>query len=165
MQAEVKDAYWALSGTEDLTTQPGPRLVELVDHRVTAMADRHSATDPAAMKCLLADREGLTACLRFPAEHQRRIRHPDFIERTFGETRRRTRVIGRLPGETSCLSLVWAVLDRASRGWRGLAMTAGGLRLLQDLRRSLLDPPRQLRPRTVAATRDDDRPENVTATA
>jgi hypothetical protein len=28
-----------------------------------------------------------------------------------------------------------------------------GLRLLQDLRRSLLDPPRQLRPRTVAATR------------
>jgi putative transposase len=57
------------------------------------------------------------------------------------------------------------VLDRASRGWRGLTMTADGLRLLQDLRRSLLDPPRQLRPRTVAATRDDDRPENVTATA
>ena len=27
MQAEVKDAYWALSGTEDLKTQPGPRLV------------------------------------------------------------------------------------------------------------------------------------------
>jgi putative transposase len=30
------------------------------------------------------------------------------------------RVIGRLPGEQSCLSLVWAVLDRASKGWRGL---------------------------------------------
>jgi len=27
------------------------------------------------------------------------------------------KVIGRLPGESSCLSLVWAVLDRASRGW------------------------------------------------
>jgi putative transposase len=165
MQAEVKDAYWALFGTEDLTAKPGPRLVELIDHRITEMAARYSATCPAAMKCLLADREGLTAYLRFPAEHHHRIRHSNFIERTFGETRRRTKVIGRLPGETSCLGLVWAVLDRASRGWRGLTMTADGLRLLQDLRRSLLDPPRQLRPRTVAATRDDDRPENVTATA
>lgn len=40
----------------------------------------------------------------------------NFIERTFGETRRRVKVIGRFPGETSCVSLVWAVLDRASRG-------------------------------------------------
>jgi putative transposase len=165
MQAEVKDAYWALFDTEDLKTEPGPRLVELVDQRITAMADRYSATYPAAMKCLLADREGLTAYLRFPAGHHHRIRHSNFIERTFGETRRRTKVIGRLPGETSCLTLVWAVLDRASRGWRGLTMTSDGLRLLQDLRRSLLDPPRQLRPRTVTATADDERPENVSATA
>ena len=50
-------------------------------------------------------------------------------------------MIGRLPGETTCLSLVWAVLDRASRGWRGLTMTPKGLRLLQDLRRQLLHPP------------------------
>jgi putative transposase len=163
MQAEVKDAFWALFDTEDLKTQPGPRLVELIDARITDMADRYSPTYPAAMKCLLADREGLTAYLRFPAEHHHRIRHSNFIERTFGETRRRTKVIGRLPGETSCLTLVWAVLDRASRGWRGLTMTADGLRLLQDLRRSLLDPPRQLRPRTVAAGQDDDRPENVGA--
>src|SRR5690242_14598143 len=165
MQAEVKDAYWALFGTEDLKTTPGPRLVELVDHRITEMAARYGATYPAAMKCLLADREGLTAYLRFPVEHHPRVRHSNFIERTFGETRRRTKVIGRLPGETSCLTLVWAVLDRASRGWRGLTMTSDGLRLLQDLRRSLLDPPRQLRPHTATATRDDDRPGNVSATA
>jgi putative transposase len=50
-------------------------------------------------------------------------------------------VIGRLPGERSCLSLVWAVLDRASRGWRGVVMTPAGVRLLQDLRRQLLHPP------------------------
>jgi putative transposase len=108
---------------------------------------------------------GLTAYLRFPAEHHPRVRHSNFIERTFGETRRRTKVIGRLPGETSCLTLVWAVLDRASRGWRGLTMTADGLWLLQDLRRSLLDPPRHLRPRTATTTRDNERPENVSATA
>jgi putative transposase len=46
-----------------------------------------------------------------------------------------------LPGERSCLSLVWAVLDRASHGCRGLTMTPKGLRMLQDLRRQLLQPP------------------------
>jgi len=72
------------------------------------------------------------------------VRHSNFIERTFGETRRRVKVIGRLPGEHSCLSLVWAVLDHASAGWRGFTMTPAGLRLLQDLRRSLHGPPTQL---------------------
>ena len=165
MQAEVKDAYWALFDTEGLTTKPGPKLVELIDARITEMAAKYAPTYPAAIKCLLADREGLTAYLRFPAEHHHRIRHSNFIERTFGETRRRTKVIGRLPGETSCLTLVWAVLDRASRGWRGLTMTSDGLRLLQDLRRSLLDPPRQLRPRTVTASQARDTTQNVSATA
>ena len=108
---------------------------------------------------------GLTAYLRFPAGHHHRIRHSNFVERTFGETRRRVKVIGRLPGETSCLTLAWAVLDRASRGWRGFTMTAGGLRLLQDLRRSLLEPPAQLRPRTVTAAHLADGPETVSAIA
>jgi hypothetical protein len=63
----------------------------------------------------------------------------------FGETRRRAKVIGRLPGETSCISLVWAVLDRSSRAARGFTMTPTGLRLLQDLRRTLLEPPTPLR--------------------
>ncbi len=161
MQAEVKDAYWAIFDTDGLKTSPGPRLVELIDARISEMAARYSATYPSAMRCLLTDKEGLTAYLRFPAEHHNRVRHSNVIERTFGETRRRTKVIGRLPGETSCLTLVWAVLDRASRGWRGFTMTADGLRLLQDLRRSLLDPPRQLRPRTATAAR----PETVRATA
>ena len=165
MQAEVKDAYWAIFDTEDLKTPPGPRLVEIIDHRIDEFAARYQALYPAAVKCLLTDRDGLTAYLRFPAEHHKRIRHSNFIERTFGETRRRVKVIGRLPGETSCLTLVWAVLDRASRGWRGFTMTAAGLRLLQDLRRSLLEPPRQLRPRTVTAANVADGPETVSATA
>jgi putative transposase len=165
MQAEVKDAYWKIFDTEDLTTPPGPKLVEIIDARIDEFAARYQALYPSAVKCLLTDREGLTAYLRFPAEHHNRIRHSNFIERTFGETRRRTKVIGRLPGETSCLTLVWAVLDRASAGWRGFTMTSDGLRLLQDLRRSLLEPPRQLRPRTVTPAQPDDQPETVRATA
>jgi hypothetical protein len=42
----------------------GLNLVELVDHRITEMAARCSATYPVAMKCLLADRGGSTAYLR-----------------------------------------------------------------------------------------------------
>jgi putative transposase len=152
MQAEIKDAYWAVFDTEDLATPPGPKLVELVDARIQAMAAKYGATYPAAMKCLLTDAAGLTAYLRFPAEHHRRARHSNFIERTFGETKRRTKVIGRLPGETSCLSLIWAVLDRASKGWRGVNTTSDGLRLLHDLRRSLLEPPPQLRPHTASTS-------------
>jgi putative transposase len=75
MQAEVKDAYWQLFDTQELTTEPGPRLAGLTGHRITEMAGRYSATYPAAMKCLLAGREGLTAYLRFPAEHHHRVRH------------------------------------------------------------------------------------------
>ena len=165
MQAEVKDAYWKIFDTEDLKTPPGPKLVEIIDARISEMAARYGATYPSAMKCLSTDREGLTAYLRFPAGHHHRIRHSNFIERTFGETRRRVKVIGRLPGETSCLTLVWAVLDRASRGWRGLTTTADGLRLLHDLRRSLLEPPRELQPRTVTTRQSDDHPETVSAIA
>jgi hypothetical protein len=70
--------------------------------------------------------------LRFPREHWHRIRHSNFIERTLGET--------------SCVCLVWAVLDRGlPRGWHGFTVTAAGTRLLQDLRRRLLDPPTPIR--------------------
>jgi len=44
-------------------------------------------------------------------------------------------------------------------------MTVGGLRLLQELRRSLLEPPRQLPPYTVAKIPAGDAAETVRATA
>jgi transposase-like protein len=79
-----------------------------------------------------------------PVEHRERIRHSNLLERTFGESRRRVKVIGRLPGENTCRSLVWAVLDRASVGRRGLDTSSAGIRQLQDLRRQLLGPPELL---------------------
>ncbi|MER3412508.1 MAG: IS256 family transposase, partial [Thermoleophilia bacterium] len=47
------------------------------------------------------------------------IRDTNSLERAFVEVRQRTKVIGRFPGETSALSLVWAVLERASRAGAG----------------------------------------------
>jgi hypothetical protein len=69
------------------------------------------------------------------------VRHTNLIERTFGETRRRVKVIGRLPGENTCLTLVWAVLDRASAGWNGVATTPSATAHLTRLRADLYDPP------------------------
>src|SRR5262249_56956048 len=75
MQAEVKDAYWKIFDTEDLTTPPGPTLVEIIDARIDEFAAKYRATYPSAIKILLTDREGLTAYLRFPAGHHHRVRH------------------------------------------------------------------------------------------
>jgi putative transposase len=135
-QAEVKQAFWQIF--DDIDAPEGQPAVEEATRRAAAFAGRYATLYPAAVACLTQTLAELTVHLRFPREHWRRIRHSNFIERTFGETRRRVKVIGRLPGETSCLSLVWAVLDRASRGWRGVTQTPAGVRLLQDLRRQLL---------------------------
>lgn len=89
------------------------------------------------VECFEEDREALFAHLRLPKAHRTRCRHSNSIERSFGETRRRVEVIGRLPGERSCLSLRWAVLDRASKGWRGIGQTLATIRLLHELRREL----------------------------
>ncbi len=59
------------------------------------------------------------------------------LERTFVEVRRRTKVIGRFPGETSALCLIWAVLELASRGWRGVTMTPKAVAQIERLRRAL----------------------------
>ena len=131
----VRAAFWAIFN--DIGTAPGEAAVAVARERAAAFAERFGPHYPAAVACVTRDLDALVAHLYFPLEHRERIRHTNLLERTFGESRRRVKVIGRLPGEESCVSLVWAVLDRASRGWRGLTMTPEGIRLLQDLRREL----------------------------
>jgi transposase-like protein len=134
-QESFKRDWWALfNGIEE---PPGDKAVAECLKRVDGFRANWEKAYPAAVACLVGDFQSLAVHLRFPAEHWHRIRHTNLIERTFGESRRRTKVIGRLPGEKSCLALVWAVLDRQSRGWRGVTMTPRALRRLQDLRRQL----------------------------
>ncbi len=83
------------------------------------------------------DLDELVEHLRFPSDHRKRIRSTNLLERTFVEVRRRTKVIGRFPGETSALSLIWAVLELASRGWRGVVMTPKSVAEIERLRRGL----------------------------
>jgi putative transposase len=140
-QGEVKADYWAIF--DDIDAAPGTAAQAEARRRAKRFAAKWRKLFPSAVECLEDDFEHLITYLRFPKEHHKRIRHSNFIERTFGETRRRVKVIGRLPGEQTCLSLVWAVLDRASRGWRGVEMTPAVVRRLQNLRRELIEPPRE----------------------
>ena len=138
-QDQVKKDYWSIfNGIE---APPGEEAVTVAQERATQFAEKYASRYPRAMDCLLDNLSALTAHLQFPVEHRERIRHTNLVERTFGESRRRVKVIGRLPGENGCLSLVWAVLDRASVGWRGLETSVPGIRRLQDLRHQLLGPP------------------------
>jgi len=138
-QAEVKADYWAIF--DDIDPAPGTAAQAEAKKQAKRFCAKWRKLFPAAVECLEEDFEHLISYLRFPKQHWKRIRHSNFIERTFGETRRRVKVIGRLPGEQSCLSLVWAVLDRASRGWRGVEMTPAVVRRLQNLRREMIQPP------------------------
>jgi putative transposase len=70
----------------------------------------HAGYESAA-RCLADDLDALVVHLRYPLRHRERWRSTNLLERSLGEVRRRTKVMGRFPGETSCLSLVWAVLD------------------------------------------------------
>jgi putative transposase len=145
-QDQVKRDYWAVF---DQIQAEGEAAVAEARRRAARFITKWKPLYPAAVACVADHLDALVAHLLFPAEHHKRIRHSNLIERTFGETRRRTKVIGRLPGEQSCLSLVWAVLDRTSKGWRGLTMTPKALRRLQDLRRELLGQPRPSAPEEV----------------
>jgi putative transposase len=70
----------------------------------------HAGYESAA-RCLADDLDALVVHLRYPLRHRERWRSTNLLERSLGEVKRRTKVIGRFPGETSCLTLVWAVLD------------------------------------------------------
>jgi transposase-like protein len=80
------------------------RLQALVDQ-----LDKDGFT--AAARCLADDLDALVVHLRYPTRHRRRWRSTNLLERSLGEVKRRTKVMGRFPGEDSCLTLVWAVLD------------------------------------------------------
>jgi putative transposase len=100
----VRQTYW--QALDDATGERDGK------QRLQSLAgELEGAGYTAAAKCLADDLEALVVHLRYPTRHRRRWRSTNLLERSLGEVKRRTKVIGRFPGETSCLTLVWAVLD------------------------------------------------------
>jgi len=135
-QPAVRADFWDIFDLDD-DHAPGEQAVAEARRRAAQFAATWSRTYPGAVATVTDGLDELVAHLHYPRAHWPRIRHTNLIERTFGETRRRVKVIGRLPGERTALSLVWAVLDRAAAGWRGITYTPADVRLLQMIRRDL----------------------------
>ena len=100
----VRRAYWQALDDAINERDGKQRLQALID-------ELEGAGYSTAARCLADDLDALVVHLRYPTRHRRRWRSTNLLERSLGEAKRRTKVIGRFPGENSCLTLVWAVLD------------------------------------------------------
>ena len=82
---------------------------------------------------------------RVPAATPQAAPLDNLLERSLEEVKRRAKVIGRFPGETSCISLSWAVLDLFIASDRGLGLTALEHRqLAQMVAARMVQPPDSL---------------------
>jgi putative transposase len=135
-QDAVRADFWEIFDIDE-RFEPGDEAVGEARRRARQFEATWSKAYPGAVATVIDGLDELIAHLHYPRAHWSRIRHTNLIERTFGETRRRVKVIGRLPGERSALSLLFAVLDRAAGGWRGITYTPADVRLLQMIRRDL----------------------------
>ena len=115
LHARIRAAYWAALDTATSPAEAEAALRVLVGDLAGAY--------PSAAACLADDVAALTVHLAYPLRLKRRLRSTNLLERSLEEVRRRTKVIGRFPGETSCLTLAWAVMDLVIAGGRGLGLT------------------------------------------
>ena len=115
LHARVRAAYWAAL---DAAMSPAE-----AEHGLRVLVGELAGEFPAAAAWLADDLAALTGHLRDPLRLRKRLRSTNLLERSLEEVRRRTKVIGRFPGETSCLTMAWAVMDLVIAGARGLGLT------------------------------------------
>ena len=72
---------------------------------------------PKAVAIFEADIEDALTYLSFPGSHHTRIRTTNMLERLFKEVKRRTRVVGLFPNETSASTLATEIALRSSEEW------------------------------------------------
>ena len=115
LHARVRAAYW-----EALDAAMSPAEAE---HGLRVLVGELAGDFPSAAACLADDLPALTVHLRYPRRLKKRLRSTNLLERSLEEVRRRTKVIGRFPGETSCLTMAWAVMDLVIAGGHGLGLS------------------------------------------
>jgi putative transposase len=122
---QLKQAYWAAF---EEAADPAD-----AEHRLRVLVGELERRYPSAAACLADDLHALCVHLRYLPRLRKRFRSSNLLERSLEEVRRRTKVIGRFPGETSCLSLCWAVLDLVIDAAHGLGLTDFDRQLLAKM--------------------------------
>jgi putative transposase len=80
----------------------------------------YEAKYPKATECLVKDRDVLLAFYDFPAEHWVHIRTTNPIESVFATVRLRHDKTKGSGTRTACLTMVFKLMESASKGWRSL---------------------------------------------
>ena len=126
LHEDLKATYWTV-----LNEASDPAEAEQGLRQLVTNLERQY---PSAAACLADDLPALCIHLKYLPRLRKRLRSSNLLERSLEEVRRRTKVIGRFPGETSCLSLCWAVLDLFLAGAHGLGLTDLEYRQVLQLR-------------------------------
>jgi len=115
LHEEIKAKFWAAL---DDATDPAN-----AERRLRELVAELARPYPSAAACLAEDLPALCIHLNNFPRLRKRFRSSNLLERSLEEVRRRAKVIGRFPGETSCLSMCWAVLDLFLAGAKGLGLS------------------------------------------
>jgi putative transposase len=91
--------------------------------------ETYTAKYAKATECLRKDRDELLAFYDFPAEHWGHLRTTNPIESTFATVRLRTVRTKGSGSRTACLTMVFKLVESASKNWRAL----NGTELLPDV--------------------------------
>ena len=105
---------------------------------------RYSREFPTACETLAQHLEECLTFYRFPERHWKHIRTSNVIERSFKEVKRRTRVVGRFPNETSALVMVFSLLDEERMKWRKVRITAEDIAWIEEASKALEQEPIKL---------------------
>ena len=104
----------------------------------------YSREFPTACETLVKHLEECLTFYRFPERHWRHIRTSNVIERSFKEVKRRTRVIGRFPNETSALVMVFSLLEEERMKWQKVRMSTDDISWIEEASRALEQEPIKL---------------------
>jgi transposase-like protein len=81
---------------------------------------KYEAKYPAAVKCVVKDRDVLLEFYDFPAEHWTHLRTTNPIESTFATVRLRHRRTKGSGSRSACLAMVFKLASVAEKNWRRL---------------------------------------------
>jgi transposase-like protein len=118
---QIKAVYYA----------PDRETADLLAQRVI---EKYADMYPSATQTFSEDLDACLVHLKYPAGHRKFIRTTNLLERSFEEEKRRTKVIPQHVHEKGALSLVFAVLWRASQRWQRVTMTSLELAQLRQIR-------------------------------
>ena len=99
---------------------------------------------PTATDKLMTDLDQCLTFYLFPANHWRRMRTANKIERLNRELKRRIKVIGRHPDEGGCLSLIYAVSKKYAKDQQSYVVTEIEMAIWRRLRDEKIQMLKQL---------------------